>query len=91
MQMITLPWGVTNSIPQFVWIIFKILAPHLQDWGKLFLDNIVVKGRKTKYNEEKVTLEIWRSVLKHMENLNMVLLDLEKARVTIMNRKSQFC
>ena len=91
MQMTTLPQGATNSVAHFVRIIFKILAPHLQDQAKPFLDDLGVKGPKTKYNNEEVAPEIRRYVLEHIQNLDKVLADLERARVTIAGGKSQFC
>lgn len=40
MWMTTLPQDVTNSINQFVWIVFKIPSLELQDRAKHFLDNV---------------------------------------------------
>ena len=50
-----------------------------------------VKRPKTKYNNEKVILEIRRYVLKHIQNLDKILADLERAAVIIARGKSQFC
>ena len=50
-----------------------------------------VKGPKTKYNNEEVALGIRRYILEHIQNLDKVLADLEKAEVTIAEAKSQFC
>lgn len=51
--MTTLPQSATNSVAQFVWIVLKILAPHLQDQVKHFLDDVRIKGPKlgTKMNK----------------------------------------
>ncbi len=40
--MTTIPQDTINSITHFVQIVLKILASHLQDQAKLFLDNIKV-------------------------------------------------
>ena len=91
MRMTTLPQGATNSVARFVRIVLKILAPHLQDRAKLFLDDVGVKGRKSKYNNEEVAPGIIRYVLEQIQNLDKVLADLERAGVTIARAKSLFC
>lgn len=62
MQMITLAQGATNLVAQFVRIILKILAPHLHNRTKLFLDNEIVKRAKIMYNNEKVAPNIRQNV-----------------------------
>ncbi len=91
MRMTTLPQGATKSVAQFVRIVLKILDPHLRDWAKLFLDDVGVKGPKTKYNDEELAPRIRRYFLEHIQNLDKVLADLERAGVTIAGAKSQFC
>ncbi len=87
----TLPQGATNSVARFVRIVLKILAPHLQDRAKLFLDDVGVKGPKTKYNNVVLALEIRRYISEDIQNLDKFLADLERAAVTIAGAKSQFC
>lgn len=58
MQMTILAQDATNSIAQLVKIVFKILAPHLRNWAKRFLDNARVKRSKTTYNNEKLAFGI---------------------------------
>lgn len=91
MWMTTLPQGATNSVAQFAWIVLKILAPHLQDQAKPFLDDVRVKGPKTKYNNKEVVPGIRRYILEYIQNLDKVLTDLEKAGVIIARAKCQFC
>ncbi len=91
MRMTTLSQGATNSVAPFVWIVLKILAPHLQDQAKSFLDDMGVKRPKTKYNNEELAPGIRRYILEHIQNLDKVLADLEQASVTIARAKSQFC
>ncbi len=58
----------------------EILAAHPQDRAKQFLDDLRVKGPKTKYNSEEVTLGIWCYILlEHIQNLDEVLADFECA------------
>ena len=91
MRMITLAQGATNSVAQFIRIVLKILVPHLQDRAKSFLDDVGVKGPKTTYNNEKLAPGIQRYVVEHIQNLDHVLADLERAGVTISGAKSKFC
>lgn len=91
MRMIILPQAVTYLVVQFVKILLKILAPYLHDQVKLFLDNIEVRKLKTKYNNEELAPEIKHYLFKHIQNLDTVLADLEKARIRIAEIKSQFC
>lgn len=57
---------VTNLHSQFFLIILKILAPHLQDRAKYYLNNVGVKGPKTKYNNEELISKIRRYFLKYI-------------------------
>ena len=55
-----------------------------------FLDNIIVKGPQTVYNREESLLGIYRYILKYIIWLNRVLIDLKRARYTILGTKSHF-
>lgn len=66
-----------NLVAQFVEIVLKILAAHLRNRAKFFLDDVEVKRPKIKYNNEELALEIRRYVFKYIQNLDMVLVDLE--------------
>ena len=72
MRMTTLAQGATNSVAQFVRIVLKILAPHLRDRAKPFLDDVGVKGPKTIYNNEEVAPGIRQYVFEHIQNLDNV-------------------
>ena len=91
MQMTTLAQGATNLVAQFVKIVLNILVPHLRDRAKPFLDNVGIKGPKTTYNNEELAPGIRRYMVEHIQNLDKVLADLERAEVTIAGAKSQFC
>ncbi len=69
----------------------KTLAAHLRDRAKRFLDDLGVKGRKTRYNNKEVALGIRRYILEHIQNLDAVFVNLEGAGVAIFGTKSQFC
>ena len=87
----TLPQGATNSVAQFVRITNKILEAQIPEKARPFLDDIAVKGPKTDYKEVEVAPGIRRFVLEHIQNLDQVLCDLERAGATIAGGKSQFC
>ena len=91
MRMTTLPQGATNSVAQFVRIALKVLADHLRDRAEPFLDDVGIKGPKTTYNNEELAPGIRRYVVEHIQNLDAVLADLERAGITIAGAKSQFC
>ena len=54
MQMTTLAQVTTNLVAQFVKIVLKIWAPHLQDQTKPFLDIVGIKEPKTTYNNKEL-------------------------------------
>ena len=51
----TLLQGASNSVAQFVRIISKILKPISPNAARVFLDDIGVKGPKTKYDGTEVS------------------------------------
>ena len=57
----------------------------------LYLDNVCIKGLKSRYNNKKVKLGIRQFVAKHLLNINKVLADIKKAEATILGYKSNFC
>ena len=82
--------GVSNSVAQFVRIIFKILEPISLNVVRVFLNNIRVKGLKTKYNETKIFPGLCQYIFKHLINLEKILWFLELAGTIIATEKSQF-
>jgi hypothetical protein len=58
----------------------------------LFLDNIGIKGLKSRYNNKEVPklLGVRRFILKYIQNLDAVLADLEKTKATISAIKLKF-
>jgi hypothetical protein len=69
----------------------KILIDHILDVARPFLDDIEIKSSKTKYDNEEVASDIRRYILEHIKSLDAVLVDLERASVTISILKSHFC
>lgn len=56
--MTTLAQGISNLVAQFVRMVLKILALHLQNRAKPSLDNVAVKEPKTIYNYEEMAMGI---------------------------------
>jgi hypothetical protein len=54
-----------------------------------FLDDIRVKGPKTDYNNEEIKPRLRRFVVKHIVDLNKVLLDIKRAGITVAIKKLQ--
>ncbi|SRR6266536_5810520 len=74
-------------------IITKILEKLIPHVYIFFINDVNVKGPKTKYGDAQTFPDIRRFVLKHIQNLDTVLADLERERVntTLSGAKSQFC
>jgi hypothetical protein len=85
--------GATNSVAQFCRVVLRILQGHIPDVAMPFLDDVGVKGPKSRYNDEEVPElpGIRKFVLEHIQNLDAVLADLERAGATISAVKSKFC
>jgi hypothetical protein len=91
LRMCTLPQGATNSVAQFTRIITRILFDLIPDICTAFLDDIVVKGPTTTYNNEESSPGVRRYVKEHLINLDQTLLNIELAGCTVSVPKSQFC
>jgi hypothetical protein len=72
-------------------VINKIIVDHVFHHALSFVNDIEVKRSKITYNDEFIVFEIRRYVMKHIQWLNDVLTDIEKADCTIFEKKSQFC
>ena len=86
----TLSQDVINFVAQFVKVIIKILK-NLFDICRSFLDDIEIKRSKTNYDNIKIVSDIRQFVLKHIKNLDSVLLNFELVDCIISDEKSQFC
>jgi hypothetical protein len=69
------------------------LGNHLGTIAKVFVDDIGVKGSKTPYGDAEVPglPGVRRYVLEHLQNLDKVLADIERAGATISGEKSDWC
>jgi hypothetical protein len=88
----TLPQGATNSVSQFVRIMNLILMDHISHDARPFLDDVGIKGPKTRYNNEVIhdgKGDMRRFVVEHIVTLDKVLCDMERAGLTIHGGKLQ--
>lgn len=86
----TLPQGATNSVAQFVRIADKIVeAQRIKGKARAFVDDIGAPGPKTDYNGEEVAPGIRRYVLEHIQQLDEILCDIERAGATVSGEKLQ--
>jgi hypothetical protein len=72
-------------------MINKIIVDHVSHHALSFVDDIEVKESKITYNNEFILSEIRRYVMKHIQWLNDVLTDIERADCIIFEEKFQFC
>jgi len=86
----TLSQDVINFVAQFVRVIIKILK-NLLEICRSFLDDIEVKKLKTIYDNAEIASEVRQFMLKHIKNLDFVLLNFELVDCIISGEKSQFC
>jgi hypothetical protein len=54
---------------------------------KAFLNDISIKGAKSNYNEEEVASKVRRHILKYLQNINKVLINIELVGGTIFYTK----
>ncbi len=89
LQYTTLVQGATNLLAQFIHIINNILKDYILEYYQTFIDNIPIIGPTSIYNKKEAASRIQQFMLKHIINLDQVLLDIKRARATI-GPKSQF-
>ncbi len=87
LRIIILPQGVINSVIQFVRVMTKILENFISEICWPFIDNIRVKGSKILYNNEEIEPGIKRYILEHIQSLDKILTNLERANYTVSGCK----
>ena len=58
-----------------------------------YVNNVSIKGPKIKYENKEISelSEIQRFIMKHLQNINYVLIDLKCAELTLAVLKLMFC
>ena len=80
-----------NSMTQLIRIIIEIFRNHIiasRCW--FFVDDINIKDSRSNYDKKEILLEIRLFIMKHVQWLNAMLVNLEKMNCMILNEKSQF-
>lgn len=92
LRMTRIVQGGTNSVAQFVRVISKILEDIMPDVCRVFLDDIGIKGPRTRYDDELSpdAPGCRRYIVEHLINIDTTLFLLELAGATISVEKSQF-
>jgi hypothetical protein len=72
-------------------MINKIITDHVFHYAFSFVNDIEIKKLKTTYNNEFSLFEISRYVMKHIQWLNNVLIDIERTNCIIFEENFQFC
>jgi hypothetical protein len=70
-----------------------ILMDHISHNARPFLDDVGIKGPKTRYNNEVIhdrEGDMRRFVVEHIATLDKVLCDMERAGLTVYGSKLQF-
>ena len=92
LRMIKLFQKIINSIVQFVKVIIKIFWKHIvasRCWS--FVDDINVNESRSNYENKKAFSEVRLYILKHIQWLNAILVNLKKTNYMISDEKFQFC
>ena len=98
LRLVTLPMGWTNSVPIFHDDVTFILQPEIPDITVPFIDDVPIKGPKSRYMKEdgayKVITEnsgIRRFVWEHFQNLNRVVQCMKYCGGTFSGHKTVLC
>ena len=91
LKMTTILMKVMNSVRQFVWATQQILVKHISHDAVIYLNDMRVKDLKIKYNNKKMSSEVKKYILKHLQCLNWVLTSIELFDAKLNEEKSQFC
>ncbi len=91
MRMITIFMSAINSMTQFVRMINKIIVDHIFHHALSFVNDIKMKNLKTTYNNEFIFFKVRRYVMKHIQWLNDILINIERIDCIIFEEKFQFC
>jgi hypothetical protein len=85
--------GATNLVSAFVRVSRKILNAHRESIAEIFVDDIGVNGPQSRYGEEEVEglPGVRWFVIEHLQNLDKVLADVERAGASISGEKSDWC
>ena len=98
LRLVTLPMGWTNSVPIFHDDVTFILQPEIPEFTVPFIDDVPVKGPKSRYElrdgiYEKIKENegIRRFVWEHFQNVNWIVQRMKYCGGTFLGYKSTLC
>jgi len=87
----TLLQGATNSVAQCQRASAAILERNIPHDARVYIDDIPVRGPKTRYGDEETLPGVRRFIFEHLKTLDRVLVSIELSNVKVSGEKSQFC
>jgi len=78
----------TNSVAQFCQTMIQILENLISDVCYMFFDDIAVKESQFNYNNKKSLSEVHQYILKTIQNLNSVLINIKCVDECVSEEKS---
>lgn len=98
MRLVTLPMGWTNSVPIFHDDVTTILQPEIPKFTEPFIDDVPIKGPKSRYQDKDGTYEtipgnpgIRRFVWEHMGDVNRITQRMKYSGGTFSGKKTNLC
>ena len=98
LRLVTLPMGWTNSVPIFHDDVTYILQPEIPDVTVPFIDDVPIKGPKSRYQLEDGSYEVIKEnpgirkfVWEHFQNLNRVVQRMKYCGGTFSGPKTVLC
>ena len=98
LRLVTLPMGWTNSVPIFHDDVTFILQPEIPEVTVPFIDDVPIKGPKSRYQLEDGSYEtisenpgIRRFVWEHFQNMNRVVQRMKYCGGTFSGHKTTLC
>ena len=98
MRLTKLPMGWTNSVTIFHDDVTEILRPEIPHLCRVYIDDIMVKGPKSRYQLEDGTYEtvqgykdVRRFIWEHLQNMNRILQRLKYCGATASGLKTLMC
>jgi len=79
-----------NFVAQFCRAMVQILKDLIFNVCCMFLNNIAVKGPQTDYNSEEVLMKVCQYILKTIQNLDKILINIECTDRSVSDEKSQY-
>ncbi|RYP58219.1 hypothetical protein DL770_010482 [Monosporascus sp. CRB-9-2] len=87
----SMPIGFTNFMAHFCRVVGRIFDDLMPDIARPFVDDVGIKGLKTRYDDEEIFPGIRRFVYEHIVNIDKTLINCELAGISISMKKFQWC